>query len=218
MKHIWITLTLLLISSALQAGVQGQLRQGGKLYNQEKYGSALNVYNQILHKQPTHQPALFNAGNAYYRLHEYTQAEQTYKQAAEQPGDYSQHALYNLGNTYYKAGNTDKAIESYKKAILANPQDKEAIHNLQLLIQEKQNNQNKNNQNKDNQDNSSDNKSEQNQSNAGSQPQPQNNNAQPNPTMNKQDADRIMAMAKEQEYKPGNGSRQSAESTVEKDW
>ena len=81
---------------------------------------------------------------AYY-LKEYEQAAQSFENAAEQPGKLQQDAWFNLGNTYYRAQNKDKAVAAYKQAILQNPQDKEAIHNLQLVLQQQQNQQNQNN-------------------------------------------------------------------------
>ena len=150
MKKFFCLISLLLLTISVHAGVRSQLRQGGKLYNAKKYGSALNVYQNILKENANDSRALFNTGNAYYRLNEYTQAEESYKKAAELSGDYSQSALYNLGDAYYRAGDKTRAKEAYQKAILQNPQDKEAIHNLQLIIQEQQDqkNDNQNNQNK----------------------------------------------------------------------
>ena len=219
MKKLGLIFLFTLMTLSLQAGVQGQLRRGGKFYQDEKYGSALNVYHDILKNNPNDQRTLFNAGNAYYRLHEYTQAEEVYKQAAEQNGEYAQHALYNLGNSYYKAGEKQKAIEAYKQAITKNPQDKEAIHNLQLLLQEQQQNQNQNNQNQQNQNNSSDNQQQQNEQNQQGQQPKSEQEAQPKDgQMSQQDADRVMSMAKEKEFKHGNPADRGAEQLVEKDW
>ena len=156
MKKFFTFLFLLTITASLQAGVRGQLREGGKLYNAQKYGSALNVYQNVLKENANDQRALFNAGNAYYHLNEYTQAEELYKKAAQVPGTYGQSALYNLGNAYYRAGDKTHAIEAYQQAILQNPKDKEAIHNLQLIIQEKQSQKNDNQKNQDNQDEADD--------------------------------------------------------------
>ena len=217
MKKFFCLITFFVLAVSLHAGVRGQLRKGGKLYNAKKYGSALNVYQNILKENATDQRALFNAANAYYRLNEYTQAEELYKKAAELPGDYAQSSLYNLGNAYYHAGDKDKAVETYRQAILQNPADKEAIHNLQLILQEKQDNQNDNQNNQDNQDNSSDNRQNQNPDNEGQDPQEQNQQPQEG-QLNQQDADRVMAMAKESEYKPGAQTGGRQESALEKDW
>ena len=218
MKKFLCIICLLTVAAALQAGVRGQLRRGGQLYNAKKYGSALNVYQDILKDHAADQRALFNAANAHYRLNEYTQAEQLYKKAAELPGDYSQSALYNLGNAYYHAGDKTQAIEAYRAAILQNPKDKEAIHNLQLIIQEKQNNKNDNDKNQDKQNKDSDNQQQQDQDNKGQTPQQQEQSQPQDGQLSQQDADRVMSMAKESEYKPGAHANAAQASSPEKDW
>ena len=217
MRKLCVLMLFLLPFAAAQAGVRGQLRQGGAFYNDKKYGSALNSYNQILKDNPNDQRALFNAGNAYYRLNEYTQAEEVYKKAASVQGDYSQSALYNLGNAYYRAGDKEKAIESFKKAILQNPNDKEAIHNLQLVLrQQQQENQNQNNNNNQNQN--SDNQNQQNQDGKGQTPQDQQQEQDRQNQLDKNAADRVLSMAKENEYRRNASSNRQPDNTVEKDW
>lgn len=217
MKKTLCAFILLSLAAALHAGARAQLRQGGKFYNDQKYGFALNSYLGLLKQNPSDQRALFNAGNAYYRLNEYTQAEENFKKAAEAKGDYSQNALFNLGNAYYRAGDRQKAIESYKAAILADPQDKEAVHNLQLVMREEQ--QDKDNQNNNNnQDKSSDNQNQQNNDGKSQAPQTPRQERDEQGRLSKNDADRVMAMAKENEYKRAAGAGRAPEQTVEKDW
>ncbi len=167
-------------------------------------------------KNPQDVRALFNAGDAYYRLNEYTQAQAAYQKAAQADSPYRQDALYNLGNAYYRAGDKAQAIKALKAAVRANPQDKEAVHNLQLIWQEKQQDQDNQNHNQ-NQDNSSDNQDPQDQQNPGQAPQPsqpQNSTGQ----MDRADAERVLSMAQENEYKraPSPGAAQTQ--NVEKDW
>ena len=138
MKRVF-TLACLFVTTPLLAGVSGDLRQGGKLYSQGKYGQALSKFEHALSEDPTNPQAQFGAGAAAYYLKDYPAASQAFENAAQDPGAISQDALFNLGNTYYRSGETDKATAAYKQAILKNPQDKEAIHNLQLLLQNKQN-------------------------------------------------------------------------------
>ncbi len=217
MRKIGFLLLLVFCCAAAQAGVRGQLRQGGKFYNDQKYGSALNSYNEILKNNPNDQRALFNAGNAYYRLNEYTQAQDAYKKAAELNGDYTQSALYNLGNAYYRAGDKEKAIEAYKEAILKDPEDKEAIHNLQLILQQQQQ-QNNSQNNNSNQDQSSDNQNQQNNDGKGQAPQQRQPQQDKQNQMDKSAADRVMSMAKENEYRPSAPSNRQQDNSVEKDW
>lgn len=209
---------LLFCAVSACAGVRGRLREGGNYYNQQKYGSALGTYQSILRENPKNEQALFNSGNAYYRLNEFTQAQEAFKQTAELGGEQAQNALFNLGNAYYRAGDNAAAIESYKAAILADPADKEAIHNLQLVISQQQSQQNQDQQNQNNQSNSSSNQSQQNQDkNQGQAPQSA-SNPERSQQLSKKDAERIMSMAKENEYKSSPSSGGNQDQTVEKDW
>ncbi len=218
MKKALFLLIFLSITQAGYGSVWGNLRQGGKFYNDQKYGSALNSYTEVLKKNPNHQQALFNAGNAYYRLNEYTQAEEAYKKASQISEDYGQSALFNLGNTYYKAGKKEQAKQAFQAAILQDPSDKDAIHNLQLILQEEQqqNQQNNQNNNNNNQNQNSDNQNQQNDDQQAQAPDQQNENHQGQ--LSKSDADRIMSMARENEQKSNSGSRGRPEKMVDKDW
>lgn len=211
-----IVFFLLVCTLPLHASVQGDLRSGGKLYQQKKYGQALGKYNAILQENPSDPEAALGAGAAAYYLKDYAAAQAAFTQAAETNFPRQQDALFNLGNTYYRAGNTEKAKQTYRQAILKNPQDKEAIHNLQLLLENNQNQQNQNNQNQQNQDKNSPNQQPQNQQQADKQPQDQ----QPQPSQADKDAaDRVMQMAQGQEAKqqPQNGPG-AADEWIEKDW
>lgn len=209
---------LLLTATPALAGVQAHLREGGKLFEDKKYGQALAAYNQALRQAPQDEAASFGAGAAAYYLKDYPTAEAAFKQAAEQNGIREQDALFNLGNAYYRAGDKKQAIRAYRQAILKNPKDKEAVHNLQLILQEQQNQNNNNDQNNQNQSQDSPNQSgggEQNQQQNSSGDQQQN----PQPSQeNKDAADRVMQMARENEYKKPQAAGASQDNTVEKDW
>ncbi len=217
---------LLLFTAAwAQAGVRADLREGGKLYEDQKYGQALAKYNEALQKDPADENASFGAGAAAYYLKDYPTAEKAFEETALKEGKLAQDALFNLGNAYYRAGNKEKAAEAYRKAIVTNPKDKEAIHNFQLLLEQQQNQQNQNNQNEQNQDQDSSNQDEQNQDGKGQSPEQEEQEEQEKPsspqdnTMSKNDAQRVMQMARENEYKkPTQQGQAQANNTVEKDW
>ncbi len=227
MMRIWVFFLLLTLSAPLQAGVKGDVRQGGKLYAQEKYGEALSHYEKALQADPQNAQAQFGAGAAAYYLKEYDQAAQSFESTAENSGQLRQDSLFNLGNTHYRAGHKEEAIAAYKQAILHNPQDKEAVHNLQLLLKEQQQ-QNKNNQNKDNKDKNSQNQDQkEQQDNKGQapqeqEPQPNKQPLDPQPQeqgMNKQDANRVMQLARDNEFKrPSHPGQSGEDPRVEKDW
>lgn len=212
-----LLLLLLLTAAPAFAGVQAGLREGGKLFEEKKYGQALAAYNQILRDKPQDEAASFGAGAAAYYLKDYGSAEAAFKQAARQEGSLKEDALFNLGNAYYRAGDKKKAAEIYRQVILQNPKDKDAVHNLQLILEEQQNQNNNDNQNNQNQNQDSPNQSgggaQNDQNSAGDQTQNSSQNQE-----NKDAADRIMQMARENEYKKPQSAGAAQDNTVEKDW
>lgn len=218
-------LFLCLFALPLHAGVNGQLRQAGKLYKQKKYGQALASYQKALQQDPSNAQAAFGAGAAAYYLKEYQQAQKAFENIPNDQSSLGQDALFNLGNTFYRSGQKEQAIAAYKQAILQNPQDKEAIHNLQLVLQDQQNQQNKNNQNNQNQDKNSQNQQQQDQqNNAGQSPQEQQNQQPQQPQeqknqLDQQSAQRVMQLARDNEYKrPTQLGQNTDDDQVEKDW
>lgn len=212
-----LLLLLLFTAAPAFAGVQAGLREGGKLFEEKKYGQALAAYNQILRDKPQDEAASFGAGAASYYLKDYGSAEAAFKQAARQEGGLKEDALFNLGNAYYRAGDKKKAAEVYRQVILENPKDKDAVHNLQLILEEQQNQNNNENQNNQNQNQDSPNQSgggaQNDQNSAGEQAQNSSQNQE-----NKDAADRIMQMARENEYKKPQSAGAAQDDTVEKDW
>lgn len=223
-----VLLSLLMVVCVLPIQAGSSLRQAGKLYQAEKYGQALQIYKQALAENPNNAKAAFGVGAAAYRLKEYPQAQQAFENVSHQTNNLGHDALFNLGNTYYRAGQKEQAIATYRQAILQNSKDKEAIHNLQLVLQQQQHPENQNNQNNQNQDQDSQNNDQQEQqNNQGQAPQQnqQEQNQQPQTPqdqqnqLDKQAAQRVMQLARDNEYKrptqPGPGG---PDEQVEKDW
>ncbi|WP_428074163.1 tetratricopeptide repeat protein [Candidatus Avelusimicrobium luingense] len=209
---------LLLTTLPIQAATRSDLRTGGKLYKQEKYGQAQAVYNAILQADPHNQEAAIGAGASAYYLKDYAAAESAFKQAAEPDSLRTNDALFNLGNAYYRDKKMTEAKQAYRQVILKNPKDKEALHNLQLILEQEQSPQNNKDKPKDQQ---------QNQGNGQGQNQQNDNNSQGGADNDKQQTSQdqkdaaasVMQMAKDQEHKsynrqPGN----MADDFIEKDW
>ncbi len=216
----FVCLLLVFAACPAYAGVRADLREGGKFYEDKKYGQALSKYNEALAKDPKSESAYFGAGAAAYYLKDYRTAEKAFESAAQQEKSLAQDALFNLGNAYYRAGDSQQAIQAFRQAIVKDPKDKEAIHNLQLILQQQQNQQNQNDQNQQNQDQNSSNQAQQNQDGKGlaQDNQNQQNPSDPQDQMNKDDANRVMQMARENEYKKPTQAGAAQGSTVEKDW
>jgi len=215
---MFLLVCVLSAACSASAGVNAGLREGGKLYENQKYGQALARYNEILKESPQNEAASFGAGAAAYYLKDYASAEAAFRQAARQEGELEQNALFNLGNAYYRAGDKQKAIQSYRQAILKNPKDKEAVHNLQIVLQEQQNQNSQNNQNDQNQDQNSPNQSGGGQQDSQGDSDSQNGQEQSNSQEDRDAARRVMQMARDNEYKQPASAGAAQDNTVEKDW
>jgi len=216
---------LFLLLSPSFASSNASLRKAGKFYKQKKYGQALGEYKTLLQKEQDNEEAAFGAGASAYQLKDYTAAEQFFEMAAQDnKNPRTADVYFNLGNTYYRAGDLKKAAAAYRKTLSLTPDDKDAIHNLQLVLNQQQNQQNQNDQNKENQDKDSknqDNKSQPQDKGKSPQDQNQDGNQQPSqPDQLKQDdAQRVMQMARDNEYKARPRPAQPPQAkTVEKDW
>ena len=221
MKKIFYTCLTLLFSSAAMAGAAGDLASGGRLYKKQKYGQALRAFQQALRRQPGNQEALFNIGAAHYRLKEYQSAQSAWRAATKQNGKFTQDAQFNLGNAFYRADDMDGAIAAYRQAGLLNPQDKEAVHNLQLALEKKQQQSDSKNQQNQNPQNDSQNKGQSGQGEQNEQGPAQQDPQQPQPRpdqMKQEEADRVTQMAKENEYRRPMQATSAGGATVEKDW
>lgn len=222
----WFLLLLLFFSLPLWAGVRGDLRQSSRLYAAKKYGQALSQYNAVLQQSPDNEQAAFGAGASAYYLKDYNTAAKAFGQVIKQDGIRTQDALFNLGNTYYRAGQKEQAIAAYRQAILKNPKDKEAIHNLQLALKEENNSNNQNNQNKNNPQDSSSNQQQGDQDNQAGDKQdpqdPQQKTPQPQEDAknqaDKEAAERVMQMARNNEQKQQSSAPSQAVAYVEEDW
>lgn len=216
MMKILLTVFLLCCTGFSFASTKGVIRSGGKLYKEQKYGQALAKYQQALQNNPQHKGAAFGAGAAAYYLKDYEMAKDFFGQVAEEKNPRQQDALFNLGNTHYRAGDRKQAKQAYRQAIIKNPKDKEAIHNLQLILNDEKNQQNQNNKNDQNQKNDSDNNQDKhddpNQSGDSAKQEPEQED------FSRESADRVLQMARENEYKRPAATGQAEREYIEKDW
>jgi Ca-activated chloride channel family protein len=130
-------LLLLGLTAAAPAGQAGkEARLGSGLYEKEEYDKALEHFSKAGELAPDDPRMKFNAGAALYRLDDHEKARDAFEGAA---GDAKlrPRALYNKGNALFKSGDYAGAAESYKLAIMADPSDDNARHNLQKALEMK---------------------------------------------------------------------------------
>jgi tetratricopeptide (TPR) repeat protein len=240
MRISFVLILLLMLSTAgFAAGENSLIRAGNRAYDGQKYGEAFDLYQTAAGEEKQNAKGVYNSGAALYRLKDYAGSARAYTNAAEANEKLRQRAHFNAGDAYYMQGDKDKAVEEFKKAVLLNLKDKDAIHNLQFVLQEKnesrQNEENKDGeqeQQPDDKDENSDNqgnqgKQSQNQSEQDSDSEPDQNQEprqenQQEQKLSEEEAQSILQMLKDQGNRPAKplpqneGAPQGAQ--IEKDW
>ena len=235
MRYILVLLFAFLLNAAAFAGGSGALRKGNNAYDKEKYGEAFEYYNKAVESGEGEKGA-YNAAAALYRLKDYDGALSAYETLGESE-TFKQDAAYNAANAYFEKGKTEQAIESLRRALLLKRDDKEALHNLQFLLKEQQNQENKqdknNNQgnneqqqdnqdNSDNQDKSGNQNQDEQQNQSGKDNQQDKDNSsqgeqQQQPQLSRSEADNILKMSKEHTNEPPQAAAAAA-GDIDKDW
>ena len=101
-----------ILASAHLSSSQKELLTGKIFYNREEWQVALSFL------EPLSDPlAKWYKGNCYYKMGQFQQAEQQYRQAIQEP---LPEAWNNLGLVQQQLGKSEKAIEAFKQAISLN--------------------------------------------------------------------------------------------------
>ena len=111
------------------------VERGMKAFDEGRFEDALREFTAAEHEAPGHPALEYNRGNALYRLGRYDGAREAYRRASEAAGpSLKERDLYNMGNALAQLGDTKAAIGAYRKALVLEPQDEEARHNLEVLL------------------------------------------------------------------------------------
>jgi Ca-activated chloride channel family protein len=132
-----VVLLLLSCSARTREAVRGR-----QLYEQGKYLEAYEAYQSVLRQQGG--PELrYNAGNALYRLKQYSEAGKSWRDAmGGAPDKLRQESFYNMGNAFVRAsedanalsGYLERAVDAYEEALRLNPGDQDAKWNLEIAL------------------------------------------------------------------------------------
>lgn len=192
-----VSLLTCLAGAAQATGGESALRKGNSLYEKQDYHGALENYLKASSKRDDPRPA-FNAGDALYRLEEYKAASDAFQILSSSAAADAVRAAasYNLGNSLIKQGKTEEAVKAFRDALLLNPADAQARHNLAVALKTPQQPQKPKDGDKQGQKDKKDNKS------GGQSPQPQNPKTRPQDRLSREDAERILRSVKEKEKAP----------------
>lgn len=129
---VWM-LTALPFPAAAQSP-QKKVVEGNRLYQEEKYDQALNLYQDALLSLPENKRIRFNVANSLYRKKKFEEALKEYQQvvgAEELPLEAE--TYFNMGNTLYRMGKLPESILAYQQALKLNPGDLDAKYNLEYV-------------------------------------------------------------------------------------
>lgn len=198
---IFSMLQLFIATANAQADRQ-HIRQGNKLYRQEKYDKAEVEYQKALAANQRNPQAIYNLGCAMMMQQKDSAAIVQFENAGKLETDKRRKsmAFHNMGWICQKHQMYAEAIEAYKESLRNNPDDNETRYNLALCQrQQKKNQQNQGGGGKDDkkQDDDQDkkDKKEQNQQNDQQKQQQQ----PPKDQMSKENAEQLLNAAMQEE-------------------
>lgn len=105
---------------------------GIALFDQQRYGEAVDAYREGLRLQRRFPVAWNNLGNALRMLGQIEEAEQAFATALEQRPDYAT-AMKNRGTLWVWAGELERGLGWYSKALELIPEDAELHRNLGVI-------------------------------------------------------------------------------------
>jgi Ca-activated chloride channel family protein len=125
-----------------QKAERKNVRDGNKLYQNEKFTESEIAYRKSLDVNPNSTEGMFNLGNALYKQEKYPEATEQYQMLAGQsqkllndnPANASHlsQVFHNMGNISMKNKEYAKSVEAYKQSLRLNPKDDETRYNLAL--------------------------------------------------------------------------------------
>jgi len=97
---------------------------------------AVDLYKQIVARDPSYAPALINLGTIYFHLRQFGRTEELYRRATVADPNYVL-AFFDLGNVLDELERIDESIVAYKTAVALAPRYADAHYNLALAYERK---------------------------------------------------------------------------------
>ncbi len=118
---------------------RNEVGEGNRQFEKGKFEEARASYRKALGKAPGSPVATFNLGGSQYKLKEFSDAEESFMEAAQSSdSEVLGRAHYNLGNSLFRQGRVEESVEAFKQALRLNPNDHQAKHNLEFVLTQQQ--------------------------------------------------------------------------------
>lgn len=177
------------------------IRNGNKLYEEERYAEAEVEYKKALSVNPNSNLANYNLALSLIKQSgdvnpDVEEASNPLKIASDlllsvannsKDIDLRAHAYYNMGNIAFNQQQYDQSVEMYKSSLRLNPDDDQTRENLRLAQLKKKEQEENKDKNKDKDKDQKDNKQEQDQNENNQDQQDKNENKQQQPRPQPQD-------------------------------
>jgi tetratricopeptide (TPR) repeat protein len=112
-----------------------KVEDGMQAYEAGRYDDALAAFENARRELPDNAVVEFDRGNALYKLNRLDEAREAYHRVADlDRGDLGSKDYYNLGNALAELDQPKDAIAAYRKALLLDPKDDQARHNLEVVL------------------------------------------------------------------------------------
>jgi tetratricopeptide (TPR) repeat protein len=121
---------------AAQRGVQELFLEAVEAEEAGEKIRAIQLYRQIMERDPDFAPACINLGTIHFHLREFDWAERLYRRATEIDPDYVL-AFFDLGNVLDELQRPDESIAAYRHAVELTPGYADAHYNLALAHERK---------------------------------------------------------------------------------
>jgi len=104
----------------MSADIEELFLEGARVLTLKQFDKALEIFNKVLEKDPTHIKALEGRATIYIQKGEIELAESDLKKAVNIEPENAR-IYYRLGQIYYRKKDLDKALEFFTKAIDLEP-------------------------------------------------------------------------------------------------
>jgi len=117
----------------LSAIPEAPLKKGDELYEQKKYGEALQEYQKVLIENPDLHQTYEMIGLCHYRLEDYDKAIEAFKSMLEKEPQ-SRETLINLSAIYFERGNLEEGMKYFSQLDEESLSDPNVFYNIGILL------------------------------------------------------------------------------------
>jgi len=142
MLAVCAALFLVTNANAARSVSRGKISAGNHAFKDGDFSKAFDLYKasvgDSVRPPKNAYGAYYNGGNALFQQKKYQPAIDYYQRGYSADSVQTGKMLYNRGNALMKSGKAAEAVESYIQALQYLPDDKDARHNLEMAVLEKQ--------------------------------------------------------------------------------